>query len=173
MNKKAMEIEKKYVVTDDSIKDVIKTLKKKHIVQAYISDNPVVRLRKLDDKHLFTLKSRHNISNENLLINNELETEISKEEYENLKKLVNNQYRIIEKNRYYYTLDNGLIAEVDEYFGDLAGLYTVEVEFSSIEECENFVAPSWFGVDVSSDYRFTNASLSKSVELEFIKEYLI
>lgn len=173
MGKKSLEIEKKYVITDKNIKEMLKPLQKKNIVQAYISDKPVVRLRKLDDKYLFTLKSRHDIQSDNLLINNELETEISKEEFDNLKKLVNKQFRIIEKNRYYYPLDNGLVAEIDEYFGDLAGFYTVEVEFSSIEECEKFISPKWFGVDVSNDIRFTNASLSKSVELDFIKEYLI
>ena len=54
-----------------------------------------------------------------------------------------------------------LEAEVDVYSGDLAGLCTVEVEFASTDAAARFVAPTWFGVDVTGDDRWSNAALAE------------
>lgn len=52
------------------------------------------------------------------------------------------------------------VAEIDVYNGDLAGLVTVEVEFADVATAERFVAPAWFGRDVSGDARWLNAALA-------------
>ena len=64
------------------------------------------------------------------------------------------------KKRYLVPIDGGLTAEVDIYEGELEGLMTTEVEFPSLEEAENFVAPDWFGKDVSEEKAYKNTSLS-------------
>ena len=43
--------------------------------------------------------------------------------------------------------------------GELAPLKFAEVEFTSVEEAENFAAPDWFGEDVTFDARYQNSNL--------------
>ena len=49
--------------------------------------------------------------------------------------------------------------EVDEFFGDNAGLVLAEVELA--QEDEAFVTPDWLGEEVTQDGRYTNAHLSQ------------
>ena len=66
---------------------------------------------------------------------------------------------IIEKKR--YTINyQGFVWEVDEFFGDNAGLLVAEIELES--EDQEFVKPPWVGEEVSSDRRYSNASLVKA-----------
>ena len=51
----------------------------------------------------------------------------------------------------------GLIWEVDEFFGENAGLVLAEVELSSPDQA--FDPPAWAGVEVTGDFRYYNASL--------------
>ena len=41
----------------------------------------------------------------------------------------------------------------------LAPLKFAEVEFASIEEAERFVAPDWFGEDVTFEAKYKNSNL--------------
>jgi CYTH domain-containing protein len=54
-----------------------------------------------------------------------------------------------------------LTAEVDLYEGALAGLSTAEVEFASVADAHAFVAPRWFGAEVTGERRWSNASLAR------------
>jgi len=56
----------------------------------------------------------------------------------------------------------GLILEVDEYFGHLAGLVTLECEFESEEAANGFILPEWAtsAEDVTSDKRYKNKALA-------------
>jgi len=47
--------------------------------------------------------------------------------------------------------------EIDVFFGENLGLVVAEIELTS--EIEDFVAPSWLGIEVSSDSRYFNSSL--------------
>ena len=49
--------------------------------------------------------------------------------------------------------------EIDEFFGDNAGLVLAEVELA--QEDEAFVTPDWLGEEVTQDGRYTNAHLSQ------------
>lgn len=53
------------------------------------------------------------------------------------------------------------VAEVDVYEGELAGLCRIEVEFTSAPEADGFAPPRWFGVEVTGDDRWSNASLAR------------
>jgi len=68
--------------------------------------------------------------------------------------------RRIEKVRYRVPVDV-TTAEVDVYGDALSGLLTVEVEFPSETAATAFVAPSWFGREVTGDGRWSNASLAE------------
>ncbi len=52
-------------------------------------------------------------------------------------------------------------AEVDIYEEDLAGLCRIEVEFASAAAAGAFQPPDWFGVEVTDDPRWSNASLAR------------
>lgn len=71
--------------------------------------------------------------------------------------------RSLSKSRFTIALDGteGLRAEIDRYDDALAGLWTVEVEFDSVDAAQRFVAPEWFGRDVTGDKRWSNASLAR------------
>ena len=83
--------------------------------------------------------------------------EISEKEFNNLVKLTDKSP--ISKTRYFIPLENSLTAELDIYNGPLSGLFTVEVEFESLDQAESFTPPEWFGKDVSEDNRYKNSSL--------------
>lgn len=53
-----------------------------------------------------------------------------------------------------------LIAELDFFHGKYEGLIYVEVEFPTKEAAEAFIAPAWFGREVTKDPRYSNAALS-------------
>lgn len=53
----------------------------------------------------------------------------------------------------------GFIWEVDEFFGDNAGLVLAEIELPG--EDTPFDKPAWLGEEVTHDGRFTNAYLSQ------------
>ncbi len=63
---------------------------------------------------------------------------------------------LIEKRRYIIPHD-GLIWEVDEFFGDNAGLVIAELELE--REDQPFAKPGWAGEEVTRDPRYYNASL--------------
>ncbi len=158
-----LEIEKKYLISVEELPFKLENLEKLSIEQAYISTRPTIRIRKSDEEYILTVKTKNGIKNvDNLKVNKELETLIDWEEYENLLNLVNRQEtRIMSKNRYILKLENGFIAEIDEFLGEYKGVYIVEVEFKNFEEVENFQKPTWFGKDVSSNKEFSNAYMAK------------
>ncbi len=63
---------------------------------------------------------------------------------------------IIEKKRYKIA-HGGLHWEVDEFFGDNAGLIVAEVELSS--EDQAFEKPAWIAEEVTADPRYFNSNL--------------
>jgi CYTH domain-containing protein len=63
---------------------------------------------------------------------------------------------LIEKDRYKIPFA-GLTWEVDEFFGENAGLILAEVELES--EDQAFDIPEWIGAEVSDDPRYYNANL--------------
>lgn len=155
-----MEIERKFIPTQ--IPDNLHRYEKKEVMQGYISSDPELRLRHFGNKYIFTFK------NGSYLAREEFEIEISKEQFENLWKLVSGN--IIKKDRYYIPLEKGLIAELDIYHEHLNGLITVEVEFDSEDGAKAFVPPDWFGEDVTYDKRYSNINLSQGPPPSLIKD---
>jgi adenylate cyclase len=65
---------------------------------------------------------------------------------------------IIEKKRYKVPFE-GLTWEIDEFYGDNAGLIVAEVELES--EGQAFRKPEWAGEEVTADPRYFNSNLIK------------
>lgn len=54
------------------------------------------------------------------------------------------------KERYLYPLDEKHICEVDVYKDKLEGYVRLEVEFKDKDDSNSFVAPEWFGPEITS-----------------------
>jgi adenylate cyclase len=89
----------------------------------------------------------------------EEELAIEPERFERLWPLT--ERRRIEKTRYEIPADGGLTVELDVYGGALAGLVVAEVEFASEDDANAFVAPAWFGREVTDDERYKNQRLAR------------
>ena len=69
------------------------------------------------------------------------------------------EYPLIEKKRYKINYE-GLVWEVDEFFGENEGLIIAEVELS--DENQVIAIPDWVGEEVTDDPRYLNANLVKN-----------
>lgn len=145
-----MEIERKFLTKH--IPFDITVYPFKQISQAYISFSPTIRLRQSNEAYILTVKGKGHLARE------EFELSLKKEDYEKL--LLKTEGTPVIKKRYLVPIENDLTAEVDIYEGELEGLMTTEVEFPSLEMAESFVAPEWFGKDVSEEKAYKNTSLS-------------
>lgn len=161
-----MEIERKFLVKE--MPGDLGQYEKKVIEQGYLCRKPTVRIRKSNDDYILTYKSKFGVledANRMAKVLNEIEVPLGKEGYEHLKEKVDNN--IISKVRYIIPMENGLKAELDIFGGKLAGLEVVEVEFPDEEMANAFVAPFWFGKDVSLDGRYTNGNLSSVEKIDW------
>ena len=145
-----MEIERKFLVND--IPFELDGLSCHEIRQAYLSFDPEIRIRQLDDMCFLTKKG------DGALAREEKELVISPDIYGILLNLkISN---VIEKTRYIIPIDGGVSAELDVFSGLLKGLSLVEVEFQSISEASSFCPPLWFGRELTKDAEYKNKNLS-------------
>ena len=159
-----MEIEKNFKVKQ--LPDNLDGYEQKHTEQGYLCVNPVVRIRKSNDRYILTYKSLaagSDDKNTDVRINKEIEVFLTKEGYEHLKEKVDDN--LIIKTRYIIPLEDGHTGELDVFGGVLEGLYFIEVEFESEDDAKNFLPPDWFGENVSDDKRYANSYLSKCNDL--------
>jgi adenylate cyclase len=147
-----IETERKFLVISDAYKQQAKM--KKRIVQGYLSTDPerTVRVRIKGEQGYLTIKGK---SNESGLSRMEWEKEITVEDANALLPLC--LAGVIDKIRYEIPAGNHLY-EVDEFFGDNAGLVIAEIELST--EDEVFEKPKWLGKEVTGDEKYYNAYIS-------------
>lgn len=152
-----MEIERKFLI--NNIPENLDSYEKIEIEQGYISTKPTIRIRKANDKHILTIKSRFGVdkSEAGPIVNNEFELEITDKEYEHLKEKIDG--KVLRKTRYIIPLEDDLVAELDIFKDKLSGLVFAEVEFPSIDKANHFVKPNWLGKDVSDDKRYRNSMI--------------
>lgn len=146
-----MEIERKYLV-----KELPKHLEQypvKVISQGYLNTDPVVRVRRSNDKYTLTYKGK------GLMVREEYNLPLNKEAFDHLVTKIDGI--LIQKRRYLIPLDEKYTIELDIFEGELAPLQLAEVEFESEEEANSFVPPEWFGEDVTFSTAYHNSTLSK------------
>lgn len=133
------------------------------IEQGYLAignDGSEVRLRRRGraggqaDKVTLTAKAGRGLSRE------ELEVELSSEQFETL--WPGTVGRRVTKTRRKLPAGgvDGLCIELDVYSGDLAGLIVAEVEFADPAAAGAFVAPGWFGEEVTENDAYKNQRLA-------------
>ena len=146
-----IERERKFLVDElpDGLGDT-STISQGYLVR---DDRVEVRVRDEDGERSLTIKGGR--GEERV----EVELELSTEDFDELWPLTEHQR--IEKRRSRVDLRDDLVAEVDQYRGQLEGLLVVEVEFESEAEADRFESPEWFGAEVTDDDRYSNATLAE------------
>lgn len=149
----AVEIERKFLVKDDSYKAM--AFHSDRIAQGYIcrQDGNSTRVRVRGDKGFLTIKGA---SNDGGISRFEWEKEIPVSEAWELMKLCPTP--VIDKRRYLVEFC-GHTFEVDEFYGDNEGLVVAEVELDSVDEF--FEKPSFLGEEVTGEGKYYNSSLSR------------
>jgi adenylate cyclase len=145
------EIERKFLVKGDAWRDLSKGTSYR---QGYLNSakERTVRIRTINDQAFLTVKG--------------LTVGATRAEYEYEIPLADcnamldalAEKPIIEKKRYKVPFA-GLTWEIDEFFGENAGLIVAEVELES--EGQAFRKPEWVGEEVTADPRYFNSNLIK------------
>ena len=145
----AKEIERKFLVVGDAWRELAKGT---HYRQGYLNSikERTVRIRTIDDKAFMTVKGP-TVG----VTRMEFEYEIP---YNDCVEMLTHlaEQPIIEKARYKVPY-NGLVWEIDEFFGVNEGLIVAEVELQT--EDQQFEKPEWVGEEVSGDPRYFNSNL--------------
>jgi CYTH domain-containing protein len=143
------EIERKFLVKGEEWKAAARGIVYR---QGYLSSlkERVVRVRTIENQGFLTIKGiTRGVSR------SEFEYEISVEDANIMLDDICEK-PIIEKKRYKVPL-GGLVFEVDEFFGENAGLVVAEVELK--DEKQKIDLPPWIGAEVSGDPRYFNSNL--------------
>lgn len=159
-----MEIERKFLIK--TVPANLDDYPFRHIEQAYLNVDPVVRVRKEDDHYYMTYKGSGMMAREesNLVLN--------KEAYYHLRDKADGN--IISKKRYLIPLDHpgfregcptppedySLVIELDVFDPPFAPMMLAEVEFGSTEAANAFQPPEWFGEDVTYHKEYHNSYLA-------------
>lgn len=182
-----MEIERKFTIKQlpENLADYSYHL----IEQAYLNTNPVIRIRREDERYYMTYKG------EGLMAREEYNLPLNAESYAHL--LPKADGNVISKKRYlipiefpcfspdtatqppipqqtaaFPSCDSSLqtppddwrpVIELDVFNAPFEGLIIAEVEFPSIEKANAFIPPAWFEEDVTNDPAYHNSNLSKKV----------
>lgn len=151
-----MEIERKFLVK--ALPENLESYESHHIAQGYLNTDPVVRIRKADDDYYLTYKGK------GLMVREEYNLPLNAKSFEHMVAKIDGI--LIQKRRYLIPLGEGYgdgkhVAELDIFEGVLTPLRLVEVEFESEEDALAFIAPDWFGDDVTNSTDYHNSTLSK------------
>lgn len=146
-----MEIERKYLI--HKLPENLSQYEKREIEQGYLCTEPVVRIRRSNEKYTLTYKGR------GLLMREEYNLPLTQESFEHLRPKIDGI--LISKTRYLIPLTEQLTIELDVFSGELEGLLLAEVEFETEEDANRFVPPEWFGEDVTFSTEYHNSTLSQ------------
>lgn len=153
-----LEIERKFLVVDDSYKQL--AISHYTIIQGYIcrESGRTVRVRLKSDSNglntaFLTIKGK---SADGMLARFEWEKEINWEDAKQLMTLCHGN--IIDKTRWLIpAVEEGLYWEVDEFHGHKEGLTIAEIELSA--EDQSVVIPDFVGEEVTGDRQYYNSNM--------------
>ena len=147
------EIERKFLVRGDGYRR--QAVGSHRIQQGYFASakGVTIRVRRRDDQAFLTIKGP---SLDGGLSRYEFEKEITLDEAAHLFRLC--EPGLIDKTRFLVPSPDGRHTfEVDEFYGDNAGLVIAEVELSSCDE--SFEKPDFIDAEVTGDRRYYNSHL--------------
>jgi CYTH domain-containing protein len=130
------------------------------IEQGYLTigaEGAETRVRRRGERCFLTVKSGVGLSRA------EHEIELSGDQFEALWPATAGA-RVVKRRHLLYGED-GSVIELDVFEGALSGLAVVEVEFDDRRAAESFMAPYWFGAEVTDDPAYKNQRLALADEL--------
>lgn len=145
-----MEIERKYLIKE--LPENLAQYPCKHIEQGYLNTDPVVRIRRTDDRYTLTYKGS------GLMVREEYNLPLNAEAFRHMKEKIDGI--LITKRRYLIPFEKYTI-ELDIFEDELAPLQLAEVEFETEEDANAFLPPAWFGEDVTLSTKYHNSTLSQ------------
>lgn len=148
-----MEIERKWLVPQAPEEAL--AAHSVRIEQGYLTiggDGAETRVRRKGEQAYLTVKSGSGMTR------SEHEVELTDEQFDALWPATEGA-RVL-KQRHVLRADDGHTIELDVYGGKLEGLIVAEVEFDDPWGAESFVAPSWFGLEVTDDPEYKNHRLA-------------
>jgi len=156
---KHLEIERKWLIDISKLPMSLDSYPSMRLVAGYFTGEvgEKVRIRQEGNKYFKVIKGPR--MNRGMVRDVGLgDIEITKEEFENL--WSKTEGRRLSKTRYLIPI-NSFTAELDVYddFKN-AGFYTIEVEFSAIDEGEKFVSLDWFGREVTNENGYSSRDLA-------------
>ena len=125
------------------------------IEQGYLTvgdDGAETRVRRKGERAYLTVKSGSGLTR------SEHEVELSAEQFDALWPATEGA-RVL-KRRHALRGEDGHTIELDVFAGELSGLMLAEVEFDDPWGAESFVAPYWFGREVTDDATYKNQRLA-------------
>lgn len=163
------EIERKFLIDPEKIPFELKKLPYQDIVQGYVTSiekDLTFRLRHIlhrnQDGMPLGEEWYQTVKGKGSKIRDEYETRLLREQFTQMWKLC--ERLTVHKWRYDLpTVDYNVKVHsvyLDCFKNELAGLWTLEVEFDTLEDCDKFVAPEWFGQEVTEDFKYTNLTLA-------------
>lgn len=147
-----MEIERKFL--PKFLPENLEEYPHSKIEQGYLCISPVVRVRQHGEKFTLTYKGG------GMMARVEENLPLTEEGYRHL--VAKADGNIISKERYCIPYGKYTI-ELDVFAPPFAPLVMAEVEFSTVEEANNFVPPDWFGQDVTFDPAYHNSNMSRRI----------
>ncbi|ETT60588.1 adenylate cyclase [Paenibacillus sp. FSL R7-277] len=161
----AMEIERKFLLPEYPERLIeegqLKVLTRHSIDQTYlaIEDGQELRVRKITDLDTGEVTYTHTFKDGKGISRQEIEYFISAGLYNQMIEAVKAVPLV--KTRI-TGVWNGTTVEIDLY--TQLELTVLEVEFDSLEEAEGFIAPEWFGLDVSTEKKYSNKTVWKELQ---------
>ena len=166
-----MEIERKFLLRE--LPAHLESYPHYEIEQAYITTNPVIRVRKKTVYHQTDETTSTNyiltVKSSGLLARQEFELPIEEASYKNLCKKADGN--VIAKTRYKIPLAQNLVLELDIFSGLFAGLIMGEIEFPDEASAKSYNPPAFIPEEVTFDTRFHNSTMS-SMSKEEIAEFI-
>ena len=161
----ALEVERKFLLTAFPQQLVtegkLNIISNQRIEQTYLAldDDQELRVRRIVDEQSGATEFTHTFKRGVGISREEVEYSISASIYDQ----VMHAFGAVPltKNRITARFED-IIVEIDCY--DQIELIVVEVEFESIEEAERFVAPEWFGKDISVAKEYSNKKVWRELQ---------
>lgn len=156
---KHLEIERKWLVNFSKLPKNLDSYSSQRLIAGYYrgEKDEKVRIRQEGDKYFTVTKGER--MEEGMVKDIGLgDIEITKEEFDRLWPTTDGKR--LYKTRYFIPVGD-FTAELDVY-DDFKkfDFYTIEVEFTSVDEGKKFIPPEWFGREVTSEKGYSSRSLA-------------
>lgn len=153
-----LEIERKFLVKDDSWRDYISSSTKFYQGYIHSDSSKSIRIRIEGDVTKLNIKR----ATDRMDVREEFEYDINSKIGKELLDIFCKD-SVITKTR--HILIDGHKWEIDEFHGDNAGLVIAEIELSDVNEI--FKLPDWIDVEITEDERYINSNLCKKPYKDF------